>query len=133
MFYDTKICVPITTLLRSIYFHLTLDTLSGEWMEGKNKCDWSSCREGCTKEIFNCWKIRVKYVINDTEVSEGRLLPNVYGCGYPPRIVCAEFAGKFGEVDTEFSCFYSQVDPERVITHLDYDEVRKYFEPRKYF
>ena len=22
---------------------------AGEWMEGRNKCDWSSCREGCTK------------------------------------------------------------------------------------
>ena len=49
------------------------------------------------------------------------------------RLPAEEFAGKFGEVDTEFSCYYSQVDPERVITHLDYDEVRKYFEPRKYF
>ena len=76
-------------------------------MEGKNKCDWSSCREGCTKvvndnscyeviivilknqEVFDCWKIRVKYFTNssskgETE-SEGRLFPNVYGCGYPPR------------------------------------------------
>jgi len=114
---------PALATLQHKFLPTNCTTISGEWMEGKNKCDWSSCREGCTKEIFNCWKIRVKYVVNDTAVSEGRLLPNVYGCGYPPRIVCAEFAGKFGEIDTEFSCYYSQVDPERVITHLDYDEI----------
>ena len=67
----------------------------GEWVKGKNKCDWSSCREGCTKEIFTCWKIKVNYLRNDSSDSdqirgqhvEGNLFPNVYGCGYPPRSV----------------------------------------------
>lgn len=25
--------------------------------EGKNNCYWSSCREGCTKEIYTCWQV----------------------------------------------------------------------------
>ena len=24
---------------------------------GKLNCSWSSCREGCTKEIFKCWQV----------------------------------------------------------------------------
>ena len=25
---------------------------------GKNNCIWSSCREGCTKEVYTCWQVR---------------------------------------------------------------------------
>ena len=24
---------------------------------GKNNCIWSSCREGCTKEVYTCWQV----------------------------------------------------------------------------
>ena len=30
---------------------------------GSSNCTWTSCREGCTKEIFNCTQILVKYRI----------------------------------------------------------------------
>merc|ERR1711963_1129505 len=28
---------------------------------GKSQCRWSSCREGCTVELFKCWQVRVIY------------------------------------------------------------------------
>ena len=28
-----------------------------DFVEGKNNCFWSSCREGCTKEIYTCWQV----------------------------------------------------------------------------
>ena len=30
---------------------------------GKQNCSWSSCREGCTKEIFNCWQVVLLLVL----------------------------------------------------------------------
>ena len=38
------------------------------------------------------------------------------------RIVCTDFAGKYGKADSEFDCFYSTVDQNIVITHLDQQE-----------
>ncbi len=32
-----------------------------EVKHGKSKCLWSSCREGCTVELFVCWQVRVIY------------------------------------------------------------------------
>ena len=26
---------------------------------GKSKCKWSSCREGCTVDMFKCFQVRV--------------------------------------------------------------------------
>jgi len=117
---------PALATLQHKFLPTRCKTISGEWLEGKNQCDWSSCREGCTKEVFNCWKIRVQYVANESDVystNEGNLFPNVYGCGYPPRIVCTDFAGKYGKADSEFDCFYSSVDQNIVITHLDQQEI----------
>ena len=34
---------------------------SHELLYGKTNCSWSSCREGCTIEIFKCHQIRVTY------------------------------------------------------------------------
>ena len=28
---------------------------------GASNCSWTSCREGCTKEIYDCTQIRVNY------------------------------------------------------------------------
>ena len=30
-------------------------------IEGKSKCKWSSCREGCTADMYHCYQVRVKY------------------------------------------------------------------------
>ena len=28
-----------------------------EVKHGKSNCKWSSCREGCTKEVYTCWQV----------------------------------------------------------------------------
>ncbi|KAF5283416.1 hypothetical protein FQA39_LY04792 [Lamprigera yunnana] len=48
-----------------------------------------------------------------------RLLPNVKGCGYPPMLNCSTFLKQYKEIGSNFSCYYSRVDPGLVINHLD--------------
>lgn len=131
---------------------------------GASNCTWTSCREGCTKDIYECTQIFVKYkpasnrtntstesTISSTTVEpyrqpgpslledydyneestgltefdpewhykEARLFPNVKGCGYPPMLNCSVFLKSYKEVGTNFSCYYSRVDRELVISHLD--------------
>jgi len=119
---------PALATLQHKFVETLCTTKSGEWLEGKNRCDWSSCREGCTKETFTCWQITVEYIkIEDTNENEnlttGKLFPNVYGCGYPPRIVCNQFAEEFGKIGNQFPCYFSMVNPDIVITELDYKEI----------
>lgn len=141
-----------------------------ERRQGVSNCSWSSCREGCTKEIYDCTQIRVNYkktLLEDTNAStvvvrkerglrendeydyellfehssdlfpevepttpsededsewfyrDARLFPNVKGCGYPPMLNCSIFLKQYKEVGTNFSCYYSRVDPGLVISHLD--------------
>lgn len=45
---------------------------------GASNCSWTSCREGCTKELYDCKQIRVNYKLplNTTEeelLEEGRV------------------------------------------------------------
>lgn len=46
-----------------------------EWSlsPGTSNCSWTSCREGCTKELYDCTQIRVNYKLpdNTTEGSDG--------------------------------------------------------------
>jgi len=117
---------PAVSTLQHQFLETSCTTISGEWMEGKNKCNWSSCREGCTKEIFQCWKIKVVYTPNTTgqqDNVEGNLYPNANGCGYPPRVVCDDFAENYGQAESTFTCYYSQISPSVVITELDLQEV----------
>lgn len=46
------------------------DTLS----PGTKNCSWTSCREGCTKELYDCTQIRVNYKlpVNASEDSDGQ-------------------------------------------------------------
>ncbi|XP_039288651.1 protein tipE [Nilaparvata lugens] len=37
---------------------MTVSTVS---MRGVSNCSWTSCREGCTKEVYECTQIRVNY------------------------------------------------------------------------
>lgn len=37
-------------------------TTEANQFKGLSKCQWSSCREGCTKEVYECWHIRVRYL-----------------------------------------------------------------------
>lgn len=36
-------------------------TTEASFHRGLSNCQWSSCREGCTKEVYECWHIRVRY------------------------------------------------------------------------
>ncbi|XP_067013563.2 protein tipE isoform X1 [Anabrus simplex] len=38
----------------------TMDVLT---RKGASNCSWSSCREGCTKEVYECTQIRVNYKV----------------------------------------------------------------------
>lgn len=129
---------------------------------GASNCSWTSCREGCTKDIYDCTQILVDYkryinpnltamlstmstevgvrekrglledydyeeerttglMGNDSEwyYREARLLPNVKGCGYPPMLNCSVFLKTYKGIGTNFSCYYSRIDPSMVISHLD--------------
>lgn len=161
-------------------------TVETEHFKGASNCSWTSCREGCTKEVYECTQIRVNYRVwkpsntsnetvdsnivdeisvlqpkdkirvergvipdyelGDTLVSDkdsekfvdysdetdlsltgndswfftgARLFPNVKGCGYPPMLNCSIWAKKYKEVGSNFSCYYSKVDPGLVISDLD--------------
>uniref|UniRef100_A0A182N772 Protein tipE n=1 Tax=Anopheles dirus TaxID=7168 RepID=A0A182N772_9DIPT len=48
-----------------------------------------------------------------------RLYPNVKGCGYPPMLNCTIWTKKYWKIGTNFTCYYSRVDPELVISDLD--------------
>jgi len=40
---------------------------------GTSNCSWTSCREGCTKELYDCTQIRVNYKLpeNTSEETDG--------------------------------------------------------------
>ncbi|EDX09178.1 GD13821 [Drosophila simulans] len=40
------------------------ETYDTEIYYGAKNCSWSSCREGCTKDIYTCTQIRVNYRLN---------------------------------------------------------------------
>lgn len=186
---------------------------------GASNCSWTSCKEGCTKEVYECTQIRVNYKTNEPPGNEtlydddeddeialieldektknlqkstsrskqkqhqqqqqqqtipkrivraireydyvdsydhlhreshksadglefmeytdlqdlpsasdnqsewyftgARLFPNVKGCGYPPYLNCSIWTKKFIAIGTNFSCYYSRVDPGLVISDLD--------------
>ena len=113
---------PALSTLQHQFTQTVCTTEHGEYREGKKRCSWSSCREGCTHEVFTCWQIRVTYMVNSTSI-KGKLYPNVKGCGYPPKIDCSVFAQNFGDAGRTFNCFFSQKEPDLVITELDHEEV----------
>ncbi|XP_012525654.1 protein tipE isoform X1 [Monomorium pharaonis] len=45
-------------------------TIDVESKRGTSNCSWTSCREGCTKELYDCTQIRVNYKLSDN-TSEG--------------------------------------------------------------
>lgn len=50
---------------------------------------------------------------------EARLMPNVKGCGYPPMLNCSVWMKSYIKIGSNFSCYYSKIDPGLVISHLD--------------
>lgn len=175
----------------------TVDTV---YLRGNKNCTWTSCREGCTKDIYECLQISVNYRIMpnntnftgldlatlpeplpdpealraqrrkraireydyaDSEEQKGadgmnggvnpatgiievdysdiidmeqgedanrsdywsftfaELYPNVKGCGYPPSLNCTIWTKTYKQIGANFTCYYSKVKPNLVITHLD--------------
>lgn len=105
---------------------------------GADNCaEWSSCREGCTREVYQCAKITVAYTERDNVSCSGdtssnrwlydgaRLFPNVKGCGYPPSLNCTVFTGRYGDTNSSFPCYYSRVDRGLVLTALDTDQLKQ--------
>ncbi|CAH1712202.1 unnamed protein product [Aphis gossypii] len=129
----------------------TCVTAYSEVREGASNCSlpggWASCREGCTREIYECAQIFVNYTVPGVRdlnarhrrsllvrgyrpiepeqpaagwtYSLARIYPNVKGCGYPPQLNCTEFRLRYFEVGASYPCYYSRVEPWVVITELD--------------
>lgn len=104
-----------------------------------SNCSWTSCREGCTPDYFECHHVKVKYqVLQDivTMRSEDKISPgsswhtaalyvNVKGCGYPPAVQCDKWLEQFGNNNSIIPCYYSRTDHSLAITHLDTNKARK--------
>ena len=104
---------------------------------GLSNCSWSSCREGCTRDIFSCHHILVEYtylqedyrLMNILREQQGLgpgptkheavLMVNVKGCGYPPSVNCSSWVRQFGVVESTFPCYYARTNQSLAITHLD--------------
>lgn len=123
---------------------VTCVTRNSEVRTGLSNCSWSSCREGCTKEIFKCSHIYVNYKrdpggelaatnYTDPELIDGitwdilgaQLYPNVKGCGYPPKVNCTEFNRNYSTPGRTFPCYYSKQQRVMVITELDIEGIKQ--------
>lgn len=114
-------------------------TLRRDNMIGLFNCSWSSCREGCTSDLYRCTHIYVTYIeINDTSTNstydiltsqqqtnlttdfeasdEAMLFVNIKGCGYPPSVSCSNFIDTYGTEGTKFPCYYSRLNKTIVMT-----------------
>ncbi|XP_025192346.1 uncharacterized protein LOC112592496 [Melanaphis sacchari] len=143
----------ITTILMKFdEIPTTCVTAHSQVRVGASNCSlpggWASCREGCTREIYECAQIFVNYTVPRDRVrdlnardrrsllvhgyrpiesepatgwtySMARIYPNVKGCGYPPHLNCTEFRARYFEVGASYPCYYSRVEPWVVITELD--------------
>ena len=100
---------------------------------GASNCSWSSCREGCTRDIYECHQILVEYqplqadvkIVNkQKEKKEAKklraaLFVNIKGCGYPPTVKCDTWISKYGVNDSVVPCYYSKSNSSTAITHVD--------------
>lgn len=104
----------ISTLASSFVMEPTICvTQRREDLTGLFNCSWSSCREGCTSDVFKCSHIYVAFIENFTFPAnlkplelvnltdsmtlyseDSVLLVNIKGCGYPPKVKCEPFIGK---------------------------------------
>lgn len=101
---------------------------------GLFNCTWSSCREGCTSEVYRCTHIYVTYDpwINETRSENNNvevetttknavLLVNIKGCGYPPEVDCENFTREHGYEGSQFPCYYSRVNRSVVLPDYNRD------------
>ena len=63
--------------------------VSSTYILGASRCHWSSCREGCTRDIYECHQMYVQYqTLENTSIitHTAKLFVNTRGCGYPPEV-----------------------------------------------
>lgn len=125
-------------------------TVRREHLTGLYNCTWSSCREGCTSDVYNCSHIYVAYRTaggdgdgggagrasggvrgGDRIVPEAVLLVNIKGCGYPPAVACANFTRSYGVPGSTFPCHYSRQNHTLVV--IGYDKRQQYTDIVHYF
>ena len=100
MFSATSFCFlvplvldPAISSLHHQFVRSTCSTTRGRYRQGKQNCDWTSCREGCTHEVYNCWQIEVEYNIYDQNSS---IIANATGrCWVPWRNDSVPWNGSF--------------------------------------
>ena len=99
---------------------------SAEVFIGLKACSWSSCREGCTRDLFKCFQIKVDYYDElGVERFNASLLVNFKGCGYPPHVSCETFFQKFNSSrGNPFKCHYSRMNASVVLAEVDNDAER---------
>ncbi|XP_043279395.1 protein tipE isoform X1 [Venturia canescens] len=123
-------------------------TVRREDIAGIFNCTWSSCREGCTSDVYRCTHIYVTYApdTNFTEYErnnetnnvtpivpttalpvpspsagdvEAVLMVNIKGCGYPPVVDCENFTRELGYEGAKFPCHYSRVNGSIVMANYN--------------
>ncbi|XP_014242585.1 protein tipE isoform X1 [Cimex lectularius] len=50
---------------------VTCQTIETIHNKGMSNCSWTSCKEGCTKDVFTCTQIRVNYKVDRAERGVG--------------------------------------------------------------
>ncbi|XP_067013189.2 protein tipE [Anabrus simplex] len=108
-------------------------TTRREDLSGIFNCSWSSCREGCTSDMYACLHVFVSYTttpyntsndeedVNSDKTDEAVLLDNIKGCGYPPEVDCDNFTKEYSEPGSAYPCYYSRENRSVVLTHYDRD------------
>lgn len=66
-------CANVLCIVLGLYFRGRANFHEWSLSPGTSNCSWTSCREGCTKELYDCTQIRVNYKLpdNTTEGSDG--------------------------------------------------------------
>ncbi|KAK8737377.1 hypothetical protein OTU49_004453 [Cherax quadricarinatus] len=111
-------------------------SIQSDHLVGMKNCSWSSCKEGCTVDQYECDQIYINYmhlpfasyegqeIDDDDEFWVGRGIPlfiNIKACGYPPGTNCSIFADVYSPEGSIFPCYYSRANPDMVITNYDWD------------
>ena len=44
-------------------------TIDAAFLVGISNCSWTSCRLGCTREVYQCWQIQVRSIVQRSQIS----------------------------------------------------------------
>ncbi|KAF0296508.1 Protein tipE [Amphibalanus amphitrite] len=82
-----------------------------------SNCSWSSCREGCTSELYQCVHVYVTYELAEAAGPHWAVLQvNVKTCGYPPRVNCSAFELRYARPGSTFPCYVSRTNTSLAVT-----------------